>query len=857
VTKVMLLIRLSLGRMLLTCCAVSLAGGAMASPSESDATHPGEALYLRLRSVGLDASRVYRIRDASLDRSSLHITFDNGIIAFTQDVEGRITGAFFEGDGEVLLSPPSRVERSSLALFTGMAILEEQFSTAYLRFNDDTYAELRASLHSAENSREFITEWGETAQHLAEVDALRLLVTFSSYLPVAGNAKLDPPRAAPTIPLDRMLHARVQGRKLGIFDLFFDTTVPESVWAGQTRTVDGAAYYDVWTSFSPNRTQPEQNPLPVQGPRCSISGYRIRADVNPPTDLRADTRLQLEVHRGGQRMLLFELSRFLQIKQVESGGQPLEFIHNPALEGTQLARRGNDLVGVIFPQPLQDGQHLELHFTYGGEVLSEAGKGLLYVGARGTWYPNRGPAMSSFDLEFHYPPGWTLLATGKRLPVGPADSSDTLATSTTSPDQQVSRWVSERPIPMAGFNLGKYVRAVAKAGNVTVESFATTGVERNFPEPPAQTMSVPDVRRPFESPEVAAAMTPPRPSPAHNAQPVADKSARAVEFFAQRFGPFPYSSLELTQMPGEMSQGWPGLVFLSSYAFLTPAERSRLHANRVDALISSHVLVHETAHQWWGDLVFWPTYRDQWIMEALSEYSSLMMVESENPADFRAILEKYRRDLVQKNKEEQVLQDAGPVTLGARLNSSHFPGAYESISYGRGAWLFHMLRYMLRDAESLSGTRTRGSGRAAEDPFIRGLLQLREQYQGKAVTTRELLQVFEQDLPPGLRYEGKKSLSWFMDGWVNGTAVPRFEAQSVKYLQKDNSVSVSGNLIQENAPGDLVTPVPVYAVTGAKNLLLIGQVFADGHETAFRLKAPIGTRKIVLDPYQTLLTAPH
>lgn len=62
---------------------------------------------------------------------------------------------------------------------------------------------------------------------------------------------------------------------------------------------------------------------------------------------------------------------------------------------------------------------------------------------------------------------------------------------------------------------------------------------------------------------------------------------------------------------------------------------------------------------------------------------------------------------------------------------------------------------------------------------------------------------------------------------------------------------------EEDAPGDLVTPVPVYAVTGAKNLVLVGQVFADGHETAFRLKAPMGTRKIVLDPYQTLLTAPR
>ncbi len=118
----------------------------------------------------------------------------------------------------------------------------------------------------------------------------------------------------------------------------------------------------------------------------------------------------------GSRFLVFELSRFLQIQTVEVDGKAVEFIHNPAVEGTRLARSGNDLVAVILPEPARKGQKISLRFVYGGEVLAEAGKGLLYVGERGTWYPNRGMAMADFDLTFHYPPGWTLLATGKPEP---------------------------------------------------------------------------------------------------------------------------------------------------------------------------------------------------------------------------------------------------------------------------------------------------------------------------------------------------------------------------------------------------------------------------------------------------------
>ena len=110
------------------------------------ARNSAESVYLQLRTVDLDKSRVYRLRDVSIDRAAIHITLNDGTIAFTEDVVGRVTGAFFEGEGEILLSPPNQYERASMALFTGGAILEERFATAYFRFNDDTFTELRPSL---------------------------------------------------------------------------------------------------------------------------------------------------------------------------------------------------------------------------------------------------------------------------------------------------------------------------------------------------------------------------------------------------------------------------------------------------------------------------------------------------------------------------------------------------------------------------------------------------------------------------------------------------------------------------------------------------------------------------------------
>jgi Peptidase family M1 domain len=832
----------------LLCFVLFLASATAQAPSSPTAQNgAGTELYHRLRTATLDPQRVYHIREAALDREDIHISLDDGTIAFTEDVFGRPTAAFFVGEGEILLVPQDRAERLSMGLFTGSAILEEKFSSAYLRFNDETFRELEPALRPTTQAHEFATKWGDAARTLAEADALRLLTTFSRYLPSTGNAST--PEKFPFE--DRMLHARIQGERLGTFDVFFDTTASEQISVGQLSFKEGVSYYDTWASF-PMRSARDPKVaarLKTLQSEATISDYRIRARVTPPRELAADTVLTLDTNVGGERTLLFELSRFLEVHSVQVDGQPLEFIHNPALEGTQLARRGNDLVAVVFPRAVHAGQKLTLQFTYSGSVLSEAGGGLLYVGARGTWYPNRGVQMANFDLQFTYPSQWTLLATGRRSAPEPAK--------TPASGEQMERWVSERPIPLAGFNLGRYERASAHSGSVEVDTYAASSVERAFPRP-RPTPEPPGSKPP--GPLGVPPLPVPTPNPALTAQSVANRSAHAIDFMSRMFGPFPYSSLALTQMPGFESQGWPGLVFLSSLAFLTPEDRVRLHMGPYNSILSDELMVdHETAHQWWGDLVMFRTYRDQWVVEALANYSALMLIEQTRPSDFATVLDEYRHELEKTNKDGEPTLGAGAVTLGQRLNCSKFPEGYDVVSYGRGTWLFHMLRHMLIDAESSRGTRAISN----EDPaanergnalFRKILHDLLERSAGHTISTSDVQKAFEAELPRSLWYEGKKSLDWFFEEWVNGTAIPKLELSNVKFSRRNGSTYATGSVLQKDAPEDLTTSVPIYAVVDAGPPVLLGRIFADGRETQFRLPAPAGARRLLLDPYRTVLS---
>jgi len=789
--------------------------------AQNPAPSSAAALYRSLRESGLDAAKVYRIRDATFDREDLHFTLNDGWLIIGDQVAGHVTAAFFIGDGEVLLIPPDLGERASLALFLNAAVLEEKFTSAYFRFFDDRFLEeLEPALRKGENP-DILEKANAAAKELAKTDALRLLL---AYLNTDANSANT-----------RFLHTRVVGVNHGTFDIFYDEAAPEQIGVGQVGHAPGGfAFYNVWTSFV-SRSHRKEEPSATAGLSLVPKSFRIKASVHPPETIDGDAELELQVLQQGTRAVLFELSRALKVSSVNMDGKPLEFLQNEAVEGSRISREGNDYVAVILPQAMGEGDKVKLHFVYSGSVLADAGNGLLYVGSRGNWYPNLGLNMAIFDLDFRYPSDWTLVATGKRTGFQTSDG------------MQASHWVSERPMPVAGFNLGHYQQAEVMAGSVKVDSFAAAGVESSFPAA-TQTLVEPVIvpRRPsVEEQRVQVPL--PKPKPA--GESAASSAAATIEYLSPRIGAYPYNALSLTQLPGTVSQGWPSLVFLSSYAFVPQNERGGSKSDFDRVLFDRLMVPHETAHQWWGDSVYWTTYHDRWISEALANYSAMLSFESDYPKDFRAVLDYYRLHLAEKDPEGKVNREAGPVTLGNRLNSSIFPAGFDLIAYGRGTWLMHMLRELFRDGAL-------ASAEDADSLFFSVLRTLQHDYSCRQMSTRDMQRAFERALPSSLYHEGKPSLDWFFNGWVNGTALPKYQLSGVRLERKGTVLRASGKLLQKDAPENLITAIPIYAETVRGDLRFLSRVFADGDETPITLTVPPGTRKLVVDPYGTILTSP-
>ena len=111
-----------------------------------------------IRENSLDRDECYRVRDVSFVKEDIKLYFTQGYLMFGKPVDGRPIAAVFSadvdgGDGEIILLPPDRAERRSLAVYTESPNLDEHIKAALLLFTGDVYAQLKKQIGANEGNR--------------------------------------------------------------------------------------------------------------------------------------------------------------------------------------------------------------------------------------------------------------------------------------------------------------------------------------------------------------------------------------------------------------------------------------------------------------------------------------------------------------------------------------------------------------------------------------------------------------------------------------------------------------------------------------------------------------------------------
>ncbi len=772
----------------------------------------GAEVARAIRENSFDRDECYRVRDFSIVKDDLKIYLTDGHLIFAKPVAGRRIAAVFTadvegGDGEVILLPPNRAERTSLAAYIDAPNLDDHFRAALFIFTGADYDALLSQLpndpanHKDPAAAEALDQaWTPSLENLSINLKTRLV------LDGAGGAAAR----------SGFFAGIFNSPKLGTFEAIFDPFTPEQITAGQVNGRDDRFYFDIWTSFE---ARSFRKAPPARREDVELSDYRIQATVNPDLTLDAVTRVKVKPLADGMAAVTFEIAPQMSVAAATVDGRPAEVLQRDVR--VSLTRNGNDLFLIFPPEPLRAGREYEFEFHHSGKVIVEAGERVFFVTARGNWYPMHNFQFAHYDIQFRYPRDLDLVAAGDVV----EEASDG--------DWRITRRRTAAPIRFAAFNLGNFEHVRVERANLVIDVCANRALERAL-EPKASDMvplPVPGKPRRFDG-TVAITPLPPR-DPLGRLQAMASEIASAVEFMAAKFGPPALPHITVSPIPGTFGQGFPGLIYLSTLSYLkslpagngTPTQSQALY---YDALLQAH----EVAHQWWGNRVTSSFYRDGWLMEALANFSALLYMEkSQGPHAAELMLDSYRGYLLEKIQGGQTVESLGPIVFGLRLENSQLPSAYRTITYGKGTWIMQMLRRRIGD-----------------ERFGAMLAEVLKRYDRRDLTTEEFRALAARFLPP--RSEDPQLTSFF-DQWVYATGIPTLKLSwSVKGKAPD--VRLVGTVTQADVVADFTALVPV-EIQPARGPAITRWVRTSSDPVTFAVPLNQAPARVVLDPHNAVL----
>ena len=156
----------------------------------------------------------------------------------------------------------------------------------------------------------------------------------------------------------------------------------------------------------------------------------------------------------------------------------------------------------------------------------------------------------------------------------------------------------------------------------------------------------------------------------------AEPTKQVLQFYSDYVGPYAYEKLANIQSPSVGGGMETSSAIFYGENLVTGKYEKRLR----------NVVIHEIAHQWFGNAVTESTWDDAWLSEGFATFFSMLFQEhAYGNEEFVAAIKNSRKSVYNFSKKDSTYSivaersaETDPVTTG--------------ITYQKGAWVLHMLR---------------------------------------------------------------------------------------------------------------------------------------------------------------------
>jgi aminopeptidase N len=261
------------------------------------------------------------------------------------------------------------------------------------------------------------------------------------------------------------------------------------------------------------------------------------------------------------------------------------------------------------------------------------------------------------------------------------------------------------------------------------------------------------------------------------------------------------------------------------------------------------VTPHEVAHQWWGDLIGWSSYRDQWMSEGFATFSAslYLMYTSPKMDDYHKYWNDQHRLLLDKNAYGKRPIDVGPVTMGYRIdNTKTGEDVYRAVIYAKGAYILQMIRMMYWTPQY------------GDQPFKKSMQAFVHEYAGKAASTEDFKHCIEKTMPPWVDVNHDGKLDWFFNEYVYGTELPHYDLTSDIATGPDGAATIHFKVAQSGVSNNFFMIVPLYLLMQNGQTMRLGNLQMHGDVTLEHTlkvnKLPSPAKKLLLNYNQDVLS---
>jgi aminopeptidase N len=249
-----------------------------------------------------------------------------------------------------------------------------------------------------------------------------------------------------------------------------------------------------------------------------------------------------------------------------------------------------------------------------------------------------------------------------------------------------------------------------------------------------------------------------------------------VGFFSTLVAPFPYEKLAHVQSftrYGGMENA--SAIFYSHDLFQ--------HRN-----VSTGIIAHETAHQWFGDAVTPASWAHLWLSEGFASYFEQLWIEkSEGEEAFRRGMRRLR--------DEIAASDVTYMRPVIDTTQDDYVKLLNTNSYQKGAWTLHMLRTRLGDSVFFGG--------------IRNYYSL---HRHANATSDDLCESFER--------VSHEKLRWFFDEWLRRPGIPEITIEW-SYDQGRSQLSLAVEQDSRTPPYQFPLTIEIHALRGETKTLTV------------------------------------